>query len=76
MIAQEEKKELIDWIQELTDPEVIKNIKSIKESIEQAQTWDQLPDSAKSSIKRGIKDVDSGRVISDEDFWANFKDRL
>ncbi len=76
MIAQEEKKELIDWIQELTDPEVIKNIKSIKESIEQEQTWDQLPDSAKSSIKRGIKDADSGRVISDEDFWANFKDRL
>lgn len=76
MITQAEKKELIDWINDLEDPELVRTIKSIKESSESPISWDELPEEVKAGIHRAEEDFKHGRFKSSEDIWKKYERRL
>jgi hypothetical protein len=55
-----EKLALIEWIIDLTDEEIIQQLKWIKEK-EGSDWWDTISESEKQSIGRGIEDLESGK---------------
>jgi hypothetical protein len=62
------KLELIEWLTKLDDQETIKYLKVIKDSkTADSDWWNDLSDSIKKGIERGLADVDNGRVTSHED---------
>jgi predicted transcriptional regulator len=64
MNTQSDKKELIEWISNLTDPKTLEKIKTIKTAIESdTDFWQDLPAEVKQSINKGIRELDNGRGI-------------
>lgn len=58
------KLELIEWVTQLNDSDMLDLLKSMKESQESEQDWWQdLTEVQKESIDRGLKDIEEGRVI-------------
>ncbi|MDZ7719552.1 MAG: hypothetical protein U5K72_12110 [Balneolaceae bacterium] len=71
------KQELIDWIANLNDPESLVNVQILKESLESnGDWWNEISETEKSGINRGLDDVKTGRVISNEAFWKKHEHRL
>ncbi|CAD5250658.1 MULTISPECIES: hypothetical protein [unclassified Imperialibacter] len=63
------KSQLVEWITQLDDQELIETISAIKESVEKGDWHKSLNNKQKASIKRGQDDHKEGRVLSSEDFW-------
>lgn len=62
-----EKLGLIEWIAKLNDLKIIKKLKMIQEeNINTSDWWDEINQEEKESIKRGLKDIEEGRVHSHE----------
>lgn len=58
------KLELIEWLTRLKDNQTIEYLKLIKDTSENdSDWWHDLSDEQKEGIKRGLKDIDEGRVI-------------
>lgn len=74
--ASANKKELIDWINQLEDQAMIENVKMLKEGSEGKDWWNEISDAEKAGIKRGVADVEAGRTISHEEFIKKHADRL
>ena len=68
-ILKKEAKKYLDT----ADDKVVKMIHAMLEVNAEKDWWDDVPDKAKLSIKRGIKDVEAGRVTSDEDVMKKYK---
>lgn len=62
------KLELIEWLSNLQDSETIEYLKFVKDSdSKENDWWHDLSDEVKDGIKRGLADVDAGRVVSHEE---------
>ncbi|MBE9511892.1 MAG: hypothetical protein IMY71_13560 [Bacteroidetes bacterium] len=62
------KYELIEWLTKLEDPDTIAYLKVVKDSnFSDRNWWCDLTDEQKARIERGLRDVDSGRIISHND---------
>ena len=58
------KLELIEWLTKLEDNETINYLKVVKDSNDsQEDWWNDLTEEQKSGIERGLRDIDSGRVV-------------
>jgi hypothetical protein len=55
-----EKLDLIEWIAQISDASVIREIKAIKKEKE-ADWWDALSANQKEDIEAGLVDLDQGR---------------
>jgi hypothetical protein len=61
------KLELIEWLAKLEDADTIEYLKLVKDSASsESDWWDDLVPAQKKSIKRGLKDIDEGRITSHE----------
>ena len=59
------KLELIEWLTHLEDDDTIKYLKIVKDSRESGKDWwDELSESQKQGIERGLIDIDEGKVTS------------
>ncbi|MCG8320488.1 MAG: hypothetical protein MI921_13365 [Cytophagales bacterium] len=62
-----EKLSLIEWITKLNDSSVIEKLRSIKDEYSASKDWwDLLEKEELASIKRGLKDIEEGKVHSHE----------
>jgi hypothetical protein len=62
------KLELIEWLKKLEDGETIEYLKVVKDSTSLNENWwSDLPDFQKDGIRRGLRDIESGRTISHDD---------
>jgi len=62
------KLELIEWLTKLDNQETINYLKVVKDSAsEEADWWDNLPQYHQNGIKKGLKDIEDGRIVSHED---------
>lgn len=67
MNIQTEKLTLIKWISQLKDPDMIEKLKQMRvEHVNSEDWWDQLKEEELTSINRGLKDIEEGRVHSHE----------
>lgn len=69
----ETKSNLIAWIEQLSDSNMLTVLDSLRSSEQEGDWWDNLPDWQKRHINEGIEDEENGRVISSEEFWKNLK---
>ena len=61
------KLELIKWLSDLSDNELIKHLKTIKDAqLDNNNWWSELSDEQKEGIQRGLKDIDEGRTTPHE----------
>ena len=71
------KQELINWIEELTDPAMLHTIQSLKEhSQANADYWDDLPEHVKSAINRAKTELDDGAGLSHKEVIKDVKTRF
>ena len=62
------KLELIEWLTKLDDKDTINYLKVVKDSSsEKKDWWHSLSEDQKQGIKRGLLDIEEGRVIDHED---------
>ena len=65
MNIQTEKLDLIQWISNLNDKSIIEKLRDIKNSYTHSKDWwGELKEEELESIKRGLKDLDEGKVHS------------
>ena len=72
-----DKQQLINWIEELTDPVMLHTIQSLKEH-SQANTdfWDDLPEPVKSAINKAKTELDDGSSHSHKEVMDEVKSRF
>ncbi len=62
------KLELIEWLTKLENSDTLDYLKIVKDSNEMEQDWwNELPESVKAGIQRGLDDAAEGRVVSHND---------
>jgi len=67
------KLELIEWLTKLEDNETIQYLKIVKDSkLDGDDWWDNLSHDEKKGIERGLKDIETGRVVSHEEVMLKY----
>jgi len=67
------KLNLIAWINQLSDVDLISFLDGIKNSRGKKDWWDELSSAQQKVILKGIKDADTGNIISSDEFWKRMK---
>lgn len=67
------KLDLIDWINKLSDADMIQFLDGMRISRTRNDWWEELPISQKKQILVGIKDADEGKLMDSTKFWENLK---
>jgi len=65
------KLDLIDWINKLSDDDLIQFLDGLRISRAQNDWWEELPISQKKQILAGLKDADDGALMDSKKFWKN-----
>ncbi len=63
------KKEIVAWIFEPKNKDLLDTLKYLKESSEQGDWFDNLTEVEKRSVEQGINDHRSGNVLKSDEFW-------
>lgn len=64
------KIDLIHWLTELKDTEVLKQLSAIKEG---QDWWEDISESEKLAIDKGLAQLDKGKTIANKDVMAEVK---
>ena len=68
------KLELIEWLTKLDDDETIEYLKLVKDSTSSEEDWwHYLTPEQKLGIKKGLRDIDNGRIISHEEVKEKYE---
>ncbi len=65
------KLDLIDWINKLSDADLIQFLDGLLISRAQNDWWEELPVAQKKQILEGVKDADEGKLMDSKKFWKN-----
>ena len=68
-----EKLKIIDWITNLKDESIIARIRLLKDHSKETDWWDEISDSEKASIERGLADAEAGRVVPHEEVRKKYE---
>ncbi|MFS4456027.1 hypothetical protein [Maribacter sp. 2304DJ31-5] len=65
------RKELVGWIQSLTDGSILGLLNSVKLSSEGKSSawWEELTESDRVNILSGIRDYEQDETLDSKDFW-------
>lgn len=67
------KLELIEWLAKLADNETIEYLKIVKDSKSKSNDWwDDLTETQKLGIDRGLKDIEQGRTFSHAEIKSRY----
>ena len=64
------KLELIHWLTNLTDKNLLESLASIKDSTVNGDWYDELSPAQKQSLENGIKDHKKGKTLTSKEFWS------
>jgi len=78
MSIQQQKANLINWIESINDESILQKIATYKDLLAQDDQdwWQNIPESHKTSIKKGIEEAENGQTISLEEFRQLYADRI
>ena len=65
------RKELVGWIESLTDNSILGLLNSVKLSSagKTADCWEELTESDRVNILSGIRDYQHGDIMNSKEFW-------
>lgn len=63
------KNEMIEWIFDPRNKDLLQALKLIKESSDGTDWYESLSDIEKNSIEKGKSDHKSGKTLSGKEFW-------
>ena len=67
------KLNLIAWINQLSDVDVLSFLDGIKSSKSKGDWWDNLTTAQQKIILKGMKDAENGKTMNSEKFWKSLK---
>jgi hypothetical protein len=67
------KLNLIAWINQISDADLISLLEGIRSSRSKGDWWDDLSSQQKKIILSGLKDAEEGNLISSRMFWKRLK---
>jgi hypothetical protein len=67
------KLNLISWINQISDADLISLLEGIRSSRSKGDWWDELSAQQKKIILSGLKDAENGNLISSRTFWKKLK---
>ncbi len=67
------KLNLISWINQLSDKDVISFLDGLRLSRANEDWWNELSDAQQKQILSGIKDADKGKLMGSKDFWKKLQ---
>ena len=69
----ETKLNLIAWINQISDADLISLLEGIRSSRSKGDWWDELSTNQKKIILSGLRDAEAGKLISSRSFWKKLK---
>jgi len=69
----ETKLNLIAWINQISDADLLSLLEGIRSSRSKGDWWDELSVQQKKIILSGLKDAEEGNLISSRTFWKKLK---
>jgi len=63
------RNEIIEWIRQVKDEELLETLKLIKDTSSDIDWYEQLSQKQRNSIQLGIQDHKKGNTISSKEFW-------
>jgi hypothetical protein len=69
----ETKLNLIAWINQISDADLLSLLEGIRSSRSKGDWWDELSAQQKKIILSGLKDAEEGNLISSRTFWKKLK---
>lgn len=66
------KLELIDWIKDMSDLEMLHALEELKDT-KQKNWWSELSPSHQQSVLRGLEQAKNGEGTSSKEFWERVK---
>lgn len=67
------KLNLIAWIHQLSDTDLISLLEGIRSSRSKGDWWDELSGQQRRIILSGLKDAEASKLISSRTFWKKLK---
>lgn len=67
------KLDLIDWINKLSDDDLILFLDGLRISRAQNDWWEELPIDQKKQVLAGLKDAEEGKLMDSEKFFDRLK---
>ncbi|SDH86394.1 hypothetical protein ACRQ5D_14200 [Mucilaginibacter sp. P25] len=67
------KSNLIAWIEQLSDSNLLAFLDSIRSSKSEGDWWENLSEAQRTHINEGVDDAEQGRTISSAEFWNRLK---
>jgi hypothetical protein len=67
------KSNLIAWIEQLSDTNMLSFLESLKNSKSDNDWWNELSESQKNHINEGLSDDENGHTVSSSEFWNKLK---
>ena len=65
------KLNLITWINELSDAELITFLDGLRISRAKSDWWEELSTPQKKHVLSGLKDAEDGKVMDSKEFWKS-----
>jgi len=70
------KRELIEWLSELDDKNLLNTLHSVKKASESYDWWDELTSEQKKSVERGERDHKKGRILTSRQLWKKYEKKV
>jgi len=67
------KLDLIAWINQISDVDLISLLEGIRNSRSKGDWWGELSTNQKKIILSGLRDAEAGKLISSRSFWKKLK---
>jgi hypothetical protein len=67
------KLSLIDWINQISDEDLITFLDGIRISRSKNDWWEELSSDQKKQVLAGLKDADAGKTLESKEFWNNLR---
>ena len=67
------KLDLIDWINQLSDINVLSFLEALRKSRSKKDWWDGLSKVQQDNIFKGLEDAENGRTLTSNEFWQELR---
>lgn len=68
------KLDLIAWINQLSDVDLISFLEGLRSSRANQDSWDELSADQKKVVLQGLEDAEKENLMSSAEFWKRLKD--